>query len=590
MVMPSPVILTNHLGYERAGTKRAVVQGTSGDDVRSGALLDADHGERVADCVVTNVGAVAKWKDWRYWTLEFSEVQREGRFVLSCATGAGEIRSFPFDIHETLLERHTLSDVIQYFKGQRCTGLYERFDHAVPLEGRTEQTVDARGGWYDATGDYGKYMSHLSFSTYHNPQQANLTAWALLLTYDLLKERNNPNFRQMLRRIQDEAGWGADWLARMKAPGGSFYRAVAAPGAEKKPEDRRIEKDATGFVLHDENAKTMQWPLVGSRDDSAYQASFRSGGGVAIAALARAAAAGVPGELTGQYLKAAEEGWAFLSEHNRLFTNDGQENIVDDYCALLAATELYAATQKPAYKEAADGRARRLVGRLAPAPRAYWRSDDDDRPFYHAADSGLPVVSLLSYAGIASASDKAAVLAAVRASLEWELAVTAEVANPFGYARQLVQTRDGVRETRFFYPHDANTAPWWQGENARLGSLATAARLALPHFAGDAAFAARLDRYAQDQLNWILGGNPYDASMMRGNGRNNPEYLYFNSWEYTSRPGGITNGITAGLGQPHGIDFLVPFSVTGADNDWRWAEQWLPHATWYMLAVAAGRR
>jgi hypothetical protein len=28
--------------------------------------------------------------------------------------------------------------------------------------------------------------------------------------------------------------------------------------------------------------------------------------------------------------------------------------------------------------------------------------------------------------------------------------------------------------------------------------------------------------------------------------------------------------------------------VTGADHDWRWAEQWLPHATWYMLAVAAG--
>jgi hypothetical protein len=28
--------------------------------------------------------------------------------------------------------------------------------------------------------------------------------------------------------------------------------------------------------------------------------------------------------------------------------------------------------------------------------------------------------------------------------------------------------------------------------------------------------------------------------------------------------------------------------VTGADNDWRWQEQWLPHNTWYLLAVAAG--
>jgi hypothetical protein len=588
--MPTPVILTNHLGYERTGTKKAVVQGRAGDAIRSAVVIDEPTGERVADCQVADVGPVAKWKDWFYWTLEFSALEREGRYIIACTTAAGEIRSFPFDIHETLLERHTLSDVVQYFKGQRCTGLFDRFDQAVPLEGKTEQTVDARGGWYDATGDYGKYMSHLSFSTYHNPQQSNFTVWALLKTHDLLRERGNPNFRQMLRRLMDEAAWGADWLARMKAPGGSFFRAVAAPGPEKRAEDRRIEKDATGFVLHDENAKTMQWPLVGSRDDSAYQASFRSGGGVAIAALARAAWAGAPGDIRGRYLKAAEEGWAFLSEHNLLFTNDGKENIVDDYCALMGATELARATTTPAYQAAADDRARRLIKRLAPAPRAYWRADDGDRPFYHAADSGLPVVALLSYAEIAGPEGKAAAHAAVRASLEWELAVTAEVPNPFGYARQFVQTKGGARETRFFYPHDADTAPWWQGENARLGSLASAARLAIPHFAADTTFVARLDRYAQDQLDWILGNNPYDASMMRGNGRNNPEYLYFNSWEYTSRPGGITNGITAGLGEPQGIDFLVPFSVTQADNDWRWAEQWVPHATWYMLAVAAGGR
>jgi hypothetical protein len=171
-----------------------------------------------------------------------------------------------------------------------------------------------------------------------------------------------------------------------------------------------------------------------------------------------------------------------------------------------------------------------------------------------------------------------------------ELLVTAQVGNPFGYARQLVHTKAGVRETRFFYPHDADTAPWWQGEDARLGSLATAARLALPHFATDKAFAAALDRYALDQLNWMLGANPFDVSMIRGSGRNNPEYLYFDSWEYTSRAGGVSNGITGGLSDPHGIDFLVPYSVTKADNDWRWAEQWLPHATWYMLAVAAGGR
>jgi len=30
------------------------------------------------------------------------------------------------------------------------------------------------------------------------------------------------------------------------------------------------------------------------------------------------------------------------------------------------------------------------------------------------------------------------------------------------------------------------------------------------------------------------------------------------------------------------------FAVTGRDEDWRWSEQWLPHAAWYLYAVSLG--
>jgi len=50
-------------------------------------------------------------------------------------------------------------------------------------------TLDLHGGWYDATGDYGKHLSHLSFSNYFNPQQISLTAWSLFKTYELLSAR-----------------------------------------------------------------------------------------------------------------------------------------------------------------------------------------------------------------------------------------------------------------------------------------------------------------------------------------------------------------------------------------------------------------
>jgi hypothetical protein len=589
-----PIIMINHLGYEPGGPKRAVVQGHKGDEIRSCAVEDAGTGAHAAAASVQPVGPVAHWRDWVYWTVELLDLQKEGTYRLSCTTASGQVRSYPFAVQKQILERHTLSDVVYYFKGQRCSGLLDRADHNVPFEdGPQGKTVDAHGGWYDATGDYGKHLSHLSFSTYFNPQQIPLTAWGLLETYDLLQRRGEPNFRQYLRRILDEGAWGADYLVRIKVPDGSFYTSVSAPGPGKLPEDRRIERNAKTFaILSTLNQQRTGGPAAtgAASDLLAYQSSLRAGAGVAIAALARAAAMKAPGERQADYLKAAEEAWAFLAKNNALLTNDGQENIVDDYCALLAATELFRATKSPQYKAAADERARRLLKRLAPAPKAYWIADEKDRPFFHAVDAGMPVVSLLDYVEIAGAEEKAAVLKAVRTSLEWELAVTAEVPNPFGYARQLVQTTKGVRETRFFFPHDTETAPWWQGEDARLGSLAFAARLAAPHFADDAAFAGRLRRYAEDQLNWILGLNPFDAALVDGTGHNNPDYNFLGAYEYTNAPGGIVNGITSGFDDPQGlgIDFNLPHTVTGADNDWRWGEQWLPHDTWYMLAVAAG--
>ena len=75
--------------------------------------------------------------------------------------------------------------------------------------------------------------------------------------------------------------------------------------------------------------------------------------------------------------------------------------------------------------------------------------------------------------------------------------------------------------------------------------------------------------------------------MMYGVGRNNPQYMFFDSWEFTNSPGGISNGITSGFKDEDDIDFDLKYTETGADNDWRWQEQWLPHAAWFLMAVSA---
>ncbi|MFI0404423.1 glycoside hydrolase family 9 protein [Actinomadura sp. 3N508] len=553
-------ILLNNVGFDPAGPKRAVV--TSAQAPEAFQLIDAATGQTVHTGLLDNAGAVEDWDDRTYWTADFSRVNRPGDYHLTI----GSARSAQFKIEATVLERYTLAHVVRHFKGWRCSGQYDKFDRRLPL-GDTGKTYDAHGGWYDASGDFGKHFTQLSALSYFNTLQLPLTAWSLLVSHRELTARKDENFTQLRTWLQDEGLYGADYLRRVHVPGQSFYSTVNQPGPPKDPVKRTL---------------------------STAQVNYREGGGVAIAALAIASTHEVSGDYdNAEYLSAAKQAFAYLEVNNVRLTNDGKENIQDDYNALLAAVELYRATKDTTYKASADKRAANLSSRLVSwnGHNDYWRADDKDRPYFHPSDAGLPVVALLTYAGIAEGRTADQALDAVRRSMQWELSVTSSVRNPFGYARQLVQDKDGNRAAQFFFPHNVTPRSrdqWWQGENARIASLATAARLTARQFPEDRAFATRLRAYAADQLNWILGANPYDVCMLDGSGRNNPEYLWLGSWQFLQTPGGIVNGITGKNDDGSGILWDHGFAKTGKDDDWRWGEQWLPHTSWYLNAVALG--
>jgi Glycosyl hydrolase family 9/Cellulase N-terminal ig-like domain len=581
-------VLVDQVGYETTSSKVALIQGSTEDHPTQFSLIDNATSQVVLTGTLEPSGRVEHWSSRVFWKADFSAWRKPGHYVLRVVGGNVSATSCTFEVDANLLERTTLSNIIFYFKGQRASGDLDQADRHLSRPDDQPGTIDVHGGWYDATGDYGIHLSHQNPTSYFNPQQVPLVVWTLLASHNVLKSRGDDDFSEYQRRLLDEGLFGADFLVRMKRPEGSFYESIDAPGPAKLAKDRKIGNPNWRTQIKTKTSESTQSVSTGS-GPHAYEAGYRSGAGMAIAALALASTMPEDGDfLRTEYLRTAEDAFTFLETHNRELLNDHTENILDDYCALMAATELYRASQKSLYRAAADKRAMDLMAQLITQNGlpSYWRADGGTRPFFHPSDAGLPVVALLRYAEIIPPDDRKRVESVVKRSLQSELATTHAVNNPFGYARQVVRMGDGKIRSTFFFPHDTEAAPWWQGENARLASLAAAARLAMPHFQDDPQFQTELLSYAEDQLHWILGRNPFDSSMLMGSGHGNVAYMFFRSYKYTSAPGAIINGITAAANDPDGIAFNEGFAVTGKDEDWRWTEEWLPHAAWYLYAIS----
>ncbi len=580
-------ILTNHIGYDTNSTKTAIFQGEENIKPENFSVIKVSNDEVVLRGTLSENGKVDKWDTGFYYTISFDELTANGEYYILVKANDKEYKSFPFKIEQNLLEYKTLSSAAYYFKAQRPTGEFEAAERSLPFKGEREGSFDVRGGWFDATGDYGIHLSHLSHTSYFNPQQAAFSAYAFFKINDLLEESKHPYYTMLKRRMLDEAMYGADFIMRMRAPSGSFFI------SKGRAEAFRPVNTTRGLSFQYRQPKTRKGGGVTEGfdeiKDENYETSFRSGGGYAVATLAYAARTTYPSDYKKEeYIQAAIKAYEYLQENNERYTNDGKWNLVDEYCCLDALVELYKTTREWDYMRRAKEMSNRIIAKYIAVDdnMGYLSVDGTQRPFFHAADAGMPMVNLLNYYNIEiDEEQRTKVLDIVTKLMRHEIYVTNEKNNPFGYARQLIQDGSGNIETRFFYPHDVETSPWWQGENARIASLSTAARYMTYH-TNDEKFKSELNRYADNQINWVLGLNPYDSCMMEGAGRNTNEYFFNCRKDFIHCPGGIVNGITAGLhDEKHGIEFIMNPNDEIVDN-WRWAEQWIPHATWYMYALA----
>jgi hypothetical protein len=564
----APAIYVNQIAYDLRGPKSAVIQTDAQlTGTVTATLIDDASAVQLTDTLV-DAGTVAEWSPGKFfYRADFSALQKAGTYRVRATLNGTQVTSESFTLGENALAKAVVPSIVQYYFKQRATSSQETAADAAVLLNDGSKRVDVRGGWCDASGDVSKYLSHLAYSNFVNPQQSGMVAWELADATDRIGTFLDAEGQKT--GMQNEALWGADYLYRLLSPDGYFYMVV--------------------FSFFSQNAgdRKVVGLLADSKTDNKWQATFRAGGGMAIAALARISTWKKNGvNFTSQnYLDGAKKAYAHLVANNTKYIYDGKENVLDDMCALMAATELWIATDDATYRDDARKRMANLAGRVT--ADGYFRANDANRPFWHAADAGLPVVALVRYLDKETdAANRATALAAIKKNLDYQLNVTYETGNPFGYARQSFLYNGQVKDG-FFIPQTNETNWWWQGENARLGSLAAAAilggRLVYPA-ANGWGVKDSLAAYAQNQLSWIVGRNPFSVSFMYGFGKNNPPTITANFGHGTNK-GGISNGVTGkkGNGDGSGIDW----KTTDGGNEWRWIEQWIPHSGWYLTALSA---
>ncbi|MBI2432182.1 MAG: glycoside hydrolase family 9 protein [Candidatus Hydrogenedentes bacterium] len=143
-----------------------------------------------------------------------------------------------------------------------------------------------------------------------------------------------------------------------------------------------------------------------------------------------------------------------------------------------------------------------------------------------------------------------------------------------------VYTFGSADAPNFFNP-PADGGGWHVGTSSYLLQAATRMALAYQYQPE-----VRYLQFVYDQFNWTLGLNPFNVSLMEGQGSTNlPTYHHRYAFSGVARgavPGGVVNGVTwRGVGDDR------PFlDLSGVDiPDYASNEVWLPHNTNYLNAL-----
>jgi glycosyl hydrolase family 9 len=439
------------------------------------------------------------------------------------------------------------------------------------------EPADAVGGWYDA-GDLRKWMVH-----------SNLPALALMDAHGRIPwayaewERVDKGWSPWLL----EARWGLDFMLKMQDPeSGMFFEDVGGGGNSRKRPGMSwwYENHAGCYADNADNRFTDN--KAGSGDERPLRIQYNPVVQfTSVTILARAAQA--YDELdTGRAWRcaeAAERGWrlGLNPEPKYLESADipyGQWTAVRSW-RTLAALALHRCGRLPWEDVAAA--ARELLENFD-AKLGFWRNTTGgSEPYRGILHSAQPLIALVEIARAkADPSLRDQITGALRRCLEAYVYPMSNLSPfrimPFGAYREAVSEgdlyrpwRDGYRY-RFLMPENHP-----QKINHGLAGHWTSWAHALA-LVGALLEEPRCTELAWRQLHWLLGGNPFNSSLVSGVGYNNPMP---HSRFLGAHPGGFCTGFNGSADDQPQLDLE-------GDAQWNTTEYWMTPLSNTLMALA----
>jgi hypothetical protein len=536
-------VLVNQVGYEVKGPKGAVVLTNflPKKAPQCEFQLVAEDGRPVWKSPLVCAGRMcgqggADW-GWYFWRADFAPFDKDGKYRAKASLGETEGVSHPFLIGRDVLFRETAEANVDFFFVQRC-GLAVPGWHAAchlddaKLKDGTHR--DLTGGWHSA-GDYNKIVWEYGDG---GVMYALVNAAEALPQYFAQYDRDKDSLCDVL----DEAWWGAKFMAKLQL------------------------SETGGLLNHIEqgpNRKTwMNWcppekttdNIVGTADDPVVQPG-EGHSPLAIGGWARLAKALDARGVKTDYLARAIRLW----EHATVKGTAGPDPLL-----LISSVDLYLVTAEERFLAFSRRSAEGLLS--SGTPRGQLAGG-------YGGTGDVPAAALAHFA---LKLPKEPVSTRIKARLQEHLPhFIAEANNPLG----LMMQKPGA-EGYFFEPTST------LGCNYQVCCRAWSA-LMIYRLTGD----RRALGYATNQLDFLLGKNPYGVCMLEGKGafnlpRYHHRYITIPGHERGAVPGAIPNGFVRDIGgyDRPGIDL----STKGRPYpSYRTNEPWLVHNVFYVLAITA---